>query len=371
MKERAPGKWQLRVYIGADPETGNPRQLSRTVKGGKREAQSALAKFVTEVEAGLAPLSGQTTVGELLARYVEYQTPLRSPTTIRGYRTVATRVTAKLGPVKVSKLTGQELDRAYRGWLAEGLSPATVHHSHALLSAALRQAVRWGVVPYAVTERASPPPLKSPPVKAVGVEDVRRLITAAEQTRSPTLATAVALAAITGARRGELCGLRWEDLDLTAGVIHIRRAVKTSLAGGIEVGPTKTHAERAVSLDLPTLAVLARHRLQVDSWAHAAGVEPTQTGYLLSAHPLGDEPTHPNSLGQAFHRVAQRCGVHIRFHDLRHFAATQLVGAGVDVRTVAERLGHADPSVTLRVYAAAMAARDVEAGAILGELVAG
>ena len=371
LTERSPGKWQLRVFVGTDPATGRPRQVTKSFHGGKRAAQTALAAFVVEVEAGKRPLTGATTVAELLDKYIEYQTQLKQPTTIRGYRMIAKRITVKLGKIRVSRLDAQDIDLAYREWLAEGLAPSTVHHHHELLSAALHQAVRWRVVNYAVTEHASPPPLKSPPVPEVTPEQVRQLVTEAEHGESPALGTAIALAAITGCRRGELLALRWEDLDIAQGVIWVRRAVKHGLdSKDIVVGPTKTHAERPIILDRASLAVLARWRIVVDGWCQGVGVEPAQTGYIISTDPLGVEPMRPDSLSQAYRRCARRAGINLRFHDLRHFTATQLIGAGIDPVTVAGRLGHADPAMTLRVYAAILSENQQAAAGIVGELVA-
>jgi integrase len=107
----------------------------------------------------------------------------------------------------------------------------------------------------------------------------------------------------------------------------------------------------------------------VEEIASQIGVNLAADAYILSVAPDSAQPLKPDSLGQAFRRVAERVGVNIRFHDLRHFSATQLIGAGTDVRTVAARLGHADPSTTLRVYSHAIADRDKAAAQIIGELL--
>ena len=198
---------------------------------------------------------------------------------------------------------------------------------------------------------------------------IRKLIETAEETRSHVLGAAIALAAVTGCRRGERCGLRWSDLDLETGRIWVRRAVKHGLDHRQPVvGPTKTHADRCMTLDPLALAVLMSHRKRVDEIASQVGTVLPPGAYILSLEPDGTQPLKPDSLGQAFRRVAERVGVNIRFHDLRHFSATQLIGAGTDVRTVASRLGHADPSTTLRVYSHAIADRDKAAAQVLGEL---
>ena len=138
------------------------------------------------------------------------------------------------------------------------------------------------------------------------------------------LAAAIALAAVTGARRGELCGLRWSDIDST-GLLHIRRAVKHDLdPRQLVVGATKTHSERRVSLDDLAMSVLAAHRARVEHAAEMTGVALGPDAYMLSLDPSGAEPMRPDSLGDAFARLARQQGAKLRFHDLRHFAATQL-----------------------------------------------
>ena len=155
MVERSPGVWRLRAYLGRDARQ-RPIQVSRTFRGGRRAAQEELARFVTEVADKGAPVTSGITVGELLDKWIDFVTPQREPGTIRGYTSHAQRAKASLGHLKLTKLSAQHLDRAYAAWLAQGLSPTTVHHVHTVLSAALRQAVRWDVIPRAVTDRAEP-----------------------------------------------------------------------------------------------------------------------------------------------------------------------------------------------------------------------
>ena len=155
--EIRPGVWRLRALSAYDPATGNPRQLSRTVRGGARVAERELARFVAEVEAGDVPMGTDQTVAEFLDSWLAFVEPLRSPTTIRGYRDKARRWKAALGAKKVSKLTAQDLDRTYSRWLEEGAAPQTVQHCHRVLAAALKQAQRWGLISRCVTDLARPP----------------------------------------------------------------------------------------------------------------------------------------------------------------------------------------------------------------------
>jgi integrase len=363
-----PGVWRLKVVDGYDA-AGRPHQLTKTFKGTKRQAESALATFVHEVESGNAPVGGDTTVAQLLDRWMEHQQGRLSPTTMRGYADKIRRINPALGRIRLSKLTVQDLDRTYRAWSAEGLAPATVRAYHAVLSSAFNQAVRWGVIPRAVTDRASPPTVRTKAPITVGSDLVSRLIAAAEGD-DPILATAIALGALTGARRGELCGLRWSDLDRSQATLWIRRAAKNGPDYELVIGPTKTHAERKISLDSVALEVLDAHRRWVEARAVTFSVALATDPYLLSLDPAGAKPMKPNSLGQAFRRLCNREGVTgVRLHDLRHFNATMMIGAGLDARTVASRLGHANPSITLRVYAGALEARDRQAAEVLGALL--
>jgi integrase len=221
----------------------------------------------------------------LLERWLEHITPLREPGTVRGYRTCAQAVIAELGHVRLTKFGAQDLDRAYARWLAAGLAPATVRRHHSVLAAALHQARRWGLVTQVVTDLASPPPMHARPPTVPDPSAVQGLVIAAEE-ENPVLAMAIVLAAITGARLGELCGLRWSDIDLDNNVLHICRAVKHGLGKReLVVGPTKTHQDRKGSLDPTALALLASHRQRVEGWAKEAGVSVLDDGYVLPGGP--------------------------------------------------------------------------------------
>ena len=359
--ERSPGVWRLRVYIGDDPATGNPRQVSRTFRGTKKQADTALNAFVTEVVKGSAVATSSTTVSDYLDRWLTHITPTRSPTTIRGYRFKIKRISAKVGHHQVDKLTAQHLDRAYREWLDEGLDPSSVHHLHRVLSAALRQAVKWGIVQSAATSRATPPHRRHHPHAIPAPEVIQKLVSAAEDRGQPVLAVSVALAATTGMRRGELTGLEWSDIDLDHGRLYVRRSIKMNIDGGWITGPTKTHQARTIALDAFTVAILQEHRSRAQQWAHDAGTELAEDGYALTIDPTGTQPMKPDSLGQAFGRLCEHEGIEgLTLHSLRHFSASMLIASGRDVRTIAGRLGHSDATTTLRVYAQMVEGRDQE-----------
>jgi integrase len=369
--ERSPGVWRFRVFVGEDPETGNPRQVSRTFRGTKKQADTALAEFVSEVTQGTVPLKRSITLAEYLDRWIEHITPTRSPTTIRGYKFKLKRITEKLGPIRLDRLTSQHLDRTYRIWLDEGLDPSTVHHLHRVLSAALRQAVKWGLLATTPTSRSTPPSRRVKSHEVPTPDVVRVLISKAEERRQPVFAAAIAIAATTGLRRGELAGLQWTDIDLESGRLYVRRSIKNDLDGSWIAGPTKTHQMRRIALDAFTLTVLRQHRARADGWADAAGVLLAKDDYVLTFDPSGRKPIRPDTLSQGFARICKAAGVQgVSLHTLRHFSASMLIASGRDVRTIAGRLGHSDASTTLRVYAPMVEGRDQDAADFLGNLLA-
>ena len=365
MVEADPGTWYLRVY-----DRIADRQVRRTVKGSKRQAETELARFVAEVDDGNAPMSGTLTVGDYLDRWLGHVAASLQPGTIRSYRGRVARLKREIGTLRLSKLTAHRIDQMYANLLSSGMSPATIKMHHAILSSALHQAVKWDLVAKAVTDNASPPRVARYRASAPAVEMVRSLAVAADQT-NPVLSAAIMLAAVTGCRRGELCGLRWSDVDRGSRLLHVRRSIKLhATSAEVVVGPTKTHQEREVSLDGVMIGVLDTHRSRAEIWAAEAQVHLEQEGYILTTDPTGRIPMNPNVLTRAFVRLADRVGVQCRFHDLRHFTATQLIAAGVDPSVVGGRLGHADASTTLRIYSHALAARDRAAAEVLGALMA-
>jgi integrase len=176
------------------------------------------------------------------------------------------------------------------------------------------------------------------------------------------------LAASSGARRGELIALRWKDIDLLRGTLSIERGVVIVDGQLIEQG-TKTHQSRRITLDATTREVLGRHRSRMEEAAELAGTAITSDSFVFSESLDGSAPWRPDSTSRAFRSLCHRTGVsEVRLHDLRHYVATRLLTAGVDVRTVAGRLGHRNPSTTLNVYAHFVPETDQEAADALGQI---
>ena len=388
MRERSPGHWELRAFTGRDQVTGKPRQTTRTFHGTEKEAGKALSQLVSEVEADTFDRTSAT-VGQLLDKWLEVaETNQRPRTLYENKRKIEGRIRPVLGSVRLDKLGGDTLDAAYRRWLSEGLSPTTVHMYHSILSAACRQAVKWGWITTAPTSRATPPKVERKEMLVPTPDQLSALVKAAVDV-DPVLATAIALAALTGARRGELVALKWSDIDLVAGRVRFARSL-TVAEGEQHTGPTKTHAARDIALDELGVDVLERRWDDMDDLSGWAESPLVSDPFVLSYNANGAIPANPDTFTHRFGKLCQKMEAPalaklrksnpkatrkdlapadrwpFRFHDLRHFSVTTLIAAGVDVRTVAERHGHARATMTLDRYAHALPERDREAAGVLG-----
>lgn len=370
-RERKPGVWELRVYVGRDPVTATPRQVSRTFRGGKRAADSALAALVAEAAKG--QLGGtDATVGLLLDRHLEaLERKGHSPKTLHTYRGyVDNTIRPALGTKHVRRLTAWDLDSLYAAQIDQGKSPGTVRQMHAIISGALTQAVKWGWCPVNVARMASPPVARAAKIVPPTSAEVRKIVTAAEE-RNPVLAALIMLAALIGARRGELCALRWTDVDLTAGSVRISRSV-LDLPDRVEEKPTKSHQERTLALGQAGVTLLQMHRQAVLDRAAVASVEVAPDAFIFSGQLDCALPYRPDRVTGFFSQLRDDLDLHhVHLHSLRHFMATQLAARGdISARTLAGRLGHADASVSLKVYSAFFPPADVEAAEHLGRALA-
>jgi integrase len=366
MTETRPGVWQLRVVVGYRPD-GQPRQARRTVYGGRRAAQRELSNFVAEAQGPNPPAIGTPTVAAYLDSWMEHVRAYRQPDTARNYALRCRRFAKEFGSLRLDHLRAQHLDVVYRRWFEGGMSPATVRSYHAVISASLSQAVKWGLVAESVAPKATLPTVPARRMSVPDLEAIRRLVQESEAD-DPVLSAAILLAALTGCRRGELMGLRWTDVDREHRVLHVDRAVKREETGRVlRVGPTKTHQSRRISLDPVMLAVIDTHRAWVEDVARQARVKLVDDGFMLTEDPTGATPLAPDTVTHRFARLAKRLGLApVRFHDLRHSVATTLLAEGYDLAIVAGRLGHRDPTITLRVYAHALEERDRQAAVTLG-----
>lgn len=374
MRERTKGIWQLRVFIGTDPVTGKPVQRTKTVRvRTKTEANKALATFVAEL-ARDRPKPEDRTVGWMIEQWIRQGAHEWAPTTLHTTRGRVDRVTLpRLGHVKLRELTTEHIDLfwgALRSGEATGhpMAMPTVRRYLADLNAALNLAVRWELLARNPATAARLPRRRPEPMSIPTAEDVGRLLSAA-YAFGPRWGVLVAIAVATGARRSEVCALRWTDIE--GSLVRFRRALYRA---GTERGEKglKSGGERHVYLDPDVAAILKRWRTDCEARAEAAGVHLVPDAFVVPSLPDGSRPTNPDDLSRTLRLVCDELGLpHVHTHSLRHFAITELLAGGVDARNVADIAGHANPTMTLGLYAHSTASRQQAAAGILGRVVAG
>jgi integrase len=410
---------QVQVYAGRDLLTGRKRWVSRQVPGqtkaALRLAKKVEAELLEQVDRGEQRGSHTRTVGELVERWVEWRQQVRpiSPVTVANYRGAIDRyILPTLGRAKLREIDAATLDALYAQVRAHGgkcrtcwqrvrrgeaplrpgdryrprpggdeqvhepdcvrgqpLSASAVREVHTVLSGAFKQAMAWGWTGHNPAKLATPPTGGRTGVSPPDAASVARLLTAA-MAEDPELGLFLRLAVVLGARRGELLGLKWRDVDLDAGAVLIASSVARVAGRPLLDKDTKTHAKRRVALGAETVELLKAHRLRQAETALAFGASLPPDAYVLSRTADASKPISPEWITHRLQDLAARIGVRCRLHHLRHFMVTQLVAGGVDLRTVSGRAGHADGHMTLGTYAHFQQAQDRQAAEFMDELLA-
>lgn len=361
--------WEVRLEAGRDPVTGKRNQISRSVRGSKREAQKVLNKLSSEADAGR--FSGTSlTFKQLSERWLSHVEGNLSPTTIQTYRGYLTnRILPALGDLPVNKIRSVDLDDFYRALEKRAmLSPSSIRQIHSIIRRAFRQAMRWEWVSANPAANASPPRIAKTDLTPPDPGQVADLILRSSEWR-PEFGHFLHIAASTGARRGEICALRWNNLNLESGTLAIERAI-IEVKGGIFEKDTKTHASRRIKLDPVTLEVFEDQHYLMSSRAASVGMSIANDSFIFSDEPNGRIAWRPSDATKNFMAIRNELGYDsIRLHDLRHFAATRLMAAGIPVRQVSGRLGHANPATTLSVYTHFLEAIDQDSADVMSAIL--
>jgi integrase len=379
MKRGTTWSYVIRVK---DPETGVSKP--RWVGGFATEQDAKAARDEARVKArkGQYIDRNRITVAAYLDDWLEAHAVEVKPKTLQDYRHLINRhIRPYIGDLRLQAITPARITRLYRelatsgGRDGAGLSPRTVEYVHAVLRKAFRDAVVVDqTLPSNPVERAKRPrKARSEPGRVWAPAQLRAFFDTARQHR---LFAFYRLAAYTGARRGELLNLRWHDIDLDLAEIHITGSTAVIAGQRIE-GTTKSGRSRTVSIDPDTVQILRDHRKRQAEERLRVGPEWRCTDDYVFSTAWG-EPIHPDTVSSLMttlinsHNDQQDEPLpHARLHDLRHVHATTLLLAGVPVHVVAARLGHADPSITLRVYAHVISDQLTEAADIFARVVAG
>jgi len=376
-RDERTGAWGFVFDLPGGPD-GERRQIRRRGFKTKREAQEALDKLrVSSREGTFVEPSRLTVAGYLDGWTAGLATSGRSPSTVDGYtRHLRTHVRPALGGVRLTALTARDLDQLYARMLAEGrrngkggLSPRMVRYVHVILSKALSDAVRKRLIVRNVALDADPPSAKSTRAPEMGWWTPDELATFLRSVAGEDLFALFRTVAMSGMRRGEVCGLRWCDLDLDAARITVRQQlIVVDHLLMFRERPKSDHGRRSIELDVETIRILREHRRAQLQRRLAVGEEWGDRD-LVFCGPAG-EPLDPESVAKVFDRRVARSGVkRIRFHDLRHTHVAHLIAARQDALVISKRLGHASVSFTYDRYGHLMPKADSNAATAVAALV--
>ena len=374
IRQQGKGSWELKFDLGRDPLTGKRVTKYATFRGTKRKAQEELTRLLAQRNEGSYVDPTKMTVGQYLRHWLAADIDRRvaARTAARHRGIVENNIIPRLGGVPMRKLTAVhieafEVELQREGWVKpqrsqpksangaesvrpekQGLSAQTVQHIHRTLSQALGHAVRLGVLFKNPAQQVKPPTPNRREIKILGKDEIGALLRAA---KGKWLHLPVLVAVTTGARRGELLGLRWSDLDLNGGILTINQSIER-LKGEITFKAPKTKTSRR-SIKLPTLTIqaLQEHRAAQAEERLKLGLGRDSRGLVFTR--ADGEPLDPDSVSKGFRRLVTTAEVTpITFHGLRHSHISHLLMDGVHVKVVSERAGHANINITLSVYAA-------------------
>jgi len=306
----------------------------------------------------------------------------KAPRTLERYgELLNTYVVPRIGAQPIQRITPAVIEALYVELERSGgkggrpLSRKTVLHVHRVLFMALKDAARLGVLARNPAESVNTPTPQKSPAKAVSAEQFDAIVTQLEkEERGDWLLTVAMLGATSAMRRGELMGLRWGDVDLDKRTLSVQRAVSKTKARGLFLKTPKGGRARLVRISAEEAELLRQHKLACAEKALACGVRLSGAGFVFPASIAEPEttPYDPDKITGAFARLLERLKIKERglsFHSLRHYAATWMLKRGALLKAVSERLGHANPNITLDIYQHVTADMQEHAAEMAGEIL--
>ena len=357
--QRQDGRWQASLQVNGKRKAVYGRTRS--------EAQKKLAALRQQASTRSLPDPGKRTLSDLLDAWLEAAAPTLKPRTLADYRQVAgLYILPVLGKLRLSKLEPSHLQRLYAPLQGQG-KQRTARKVHAVLHRAFALAVLWRWLPENPADRVLAPAYRAERKEMWTAEELAAFLAGTEGTWLQPL-WIVALAS--GARLGELLALTWADVDMAAGRVSISKAGQHVAGEWVTTTPKTRAGSRALALPGEAMQALRHQRAQQARWRLKAGSD-WQGSELVFSGATG-RPLHGADVANAMRHTCRRLELPpVTPHGLRHLHASLLLQEGLPVPLVSQRLGHANPAITMSVYAHALKRQDDEAAAAIGRALAG
>ncbi|NLS45719.1 MAG: tyrosine-type recombinase/integrase [Firmicutes bacterium] len=375
--QRKDGRFQGSVLLGYDPKTGKPKR--KYVYGKtKKEVREKTNKLAVKVQAGTYREPSLITIEEWFISWLnDYMKISLRPTTWDNYKCqVEGHIIPALGRLKLSKLQTRHIQRLYNEKLKSGrldskpggLSPKSIRLMHTVIHSCLEQARKEGIIMINPASAVKLPKNKQRKIRYLDSEEIKIFLKAAQGSKH---FAAFFLALNTGMRRGEILGLRWQDIDFKEETLTVKYGLVRVGGKGLVLQEPKTRlSNRTIGLSPTVIRVLKEHRKEQNEAKLSLGRAYNKDLDLVFPNEIG-EPTCPRAFTRVFERLLKRAGIRKAcFHDLRHTFATMALEQGVNVKTVQEALGHHSAAFTMDVYASTTDKMKREAAEKVGGLLA-
>lgn len=373
IQKRGANSWRIKVDTGRDPLTGKRATTYVTVRGTKKYAQRELARMIHEVETGHFVELSKMALSEYLEHWIEdyAQTAVSRSTFERYSELLRLHVIPHLSAVPLSKLKPLHIQKLYGGLLTNGrrdgtggLAPQTVKHVHRVLHQALQHAVRWQMISLNPAASVDPPKVERRQIDVLSNEEARELVEASRGTR---LYAPIVLALNSGLRRGEILGLRWQDLDFEGRQLSVTQSVEQTSAGLRLKEPKTKRSRRSITLPDVAIETLRKHKIQQSQNRLRLGRDYQDNDLVFPQ--LDGNLQNPRVFSKDFKRLATRIGLdHVTLHGLRHTHLTMLLRANVHPKIASERAGHSSVAITLDIYSHAVPNMQEDAARVMDEL---
>lgn len=350
-RPKSTGRWT--AHVTWVDTAGERRQLKRGGFKSRKEAEQELTRMLGRIDLGVMVPPDRLIVEAWLEAWLEHVAKVvgRTPATVNGYRRALwPNAIPVIGQMRMQQVGPEDINRVFRRMAGKDrpCSASTIRNVYRVLRKSFADAERAGIVATNIVPRSSPPSSTAARAPKFPTWRFDELSAFLEHIQGDWFAPVLTALILTGARRGEICALRWADVDLEQSQLVIAHSI-TELPGGIVEGDTKSHRSRPVALDLDLVELLRLHRKDQEQWKFTVGAGWIDRD-LVFPGPDGDF-LKPNSLSRNFGRLVAAAPVpKIRLHDLRHTHATLMVESGRDAKTVSERLGHSTVAFTLDRY---------------------
>jgi integrase len=343
----------------------NGERLSHTAKTEK-ECIEWRKKTITQIDQGLTYAGAQTTLAELLDGWLVNIKSSYQPESWYIYKMNSQkRIIPSIGHIKLKDLIPEQIQRLYDAELQKGTGRRTIEVIHVILHKSLDYAVKKGLIGRNPTDLTNPPRPYKKEMKFYDENETYQFLLAARGDRNEVL---YQLVLATGLRQSEVLGLKWSDLDIDNSNLTVQRQLKRNIKNGDYFKTTKTASgRRSIKIGKQTLEKLKEHRknqalekMEVESWEENDLIFPSRLG----------TPLNQSNLLKSYKSLIRKSGLkEIRFHDLRHTAASLMLNHGVPVIIVSKRLGHSKVSVTLDTYGHVMSELQDEAAELIDDLI--